>query len=67
MTLAVMTPPWQSLSLTHCEQPFTVQYDGWAQVLVWLQVFAVTLPHLSIVQGKPSSQSASVWHWTQPS
>lgn len=60
----VVVAPWQSLSLTHVEQPKVVQYWYFPHVLTWLQVFCT---QESVVQARPSSQSASLMQPTQPS
>jgi len=63
--LAVITPPWQSLSLTQVEQPFAVQNWLAGQVERFWQVNVWRL-QLSFVQEMPSSQLPSFWQAMQP-
>lgn len=61
--MLVVTPPWQSLSLKHAEQPSTVQKVTLPHVLTWPHVPWV---HESVVHARPSSQSVAFWQPTQP-
>ena len=63
MAWVVITPPWQSLSVTQAAQPAPVQYGAeGSHALAWTQLL---LTQVSLVHGSLSSQSVLALHCTQ--